>query len=115
MPVRWRVALAAIFAAAIVGGFLPHGVLSAAQDGATQIVQVVESPLTALPTPCADATCGKGGPAAPAPTPIVALAGVLSALAVAALAASRLRRQRAQVVPLPAGATDPLLRPPQFS
>jgi hypothetical protein len=32
-----------------------------------------------------------------------------------AIVAARWRRLRAQVAPLPAGTTDPLLRPPQFS
>ena len=114
MPARWRVALAVIIAATIVGGFLPHGVLSAAQRTTTEMVQTAEAPLVPLPT-CLDATCGKGSPAAPAPTPIIALAGVLSGLALAAVALARLRRNRPHAVPLPTGAPDPLLRPPQFS
>jgi hypothetical protein len=77
-------------------------------------VQLAETALAALPI-CADVTCGKGAPASPAPAPMVALAGVLSGLAVVAIAAGRLRRRRAQVIPLPAGSPNPLLRPPQFS
>ena len=114
MPARWRVALAAVVAAAVVGGFLPHSVLFGARIATTEMVQAAEAPFGALPT-CVDATCGKGSPAATAPTPMVALAGVLSALALAAMAAARLRRRRAPVVPLPAGAPDPLFHPPQFS
>lgn len=114
MPARWRVALAAIIAAAVVGGFLPHGVLSAAQRATTEMVQAAEAPLVPLPT-CLDATCGKGSPAAPSPAPLIALTGVLSGLAIALIAAARLRRNRAHVVPLPAGAPNPLFRPPQFS
>jgi hypothetical protein len=114
MPARWRVALAAVIAAVIVGGFLPHGALWDAQSATTEMMQAAEAPLTA-PSTCVDATCGKGSPAAAAPTPTVALAGVLCGLALAAIAAVRLRRHRAQAEPLPAGAPDPLLRPPQFS
>lgn len=114
MSARWRVALAAIFAATIAGGLLPHGVLADAQSATTEMMQVVGTPLVAAPN-CFDATCGKGSPASPAPAPMVALAGVLSGLAIAAIAAARVRRHRSAVVPLPAGAPDPLLRPPQFS
>ena len=105
---------AAVIAAVIVGGFLPHGALSDAQSAAKEMVQAAEAPLTA-PSTCVDATCGKGSPAASAPTPTVALAGVLSGLALAAIAAARLRRHQARAEPLPAGAPDPLFRPPQFS
>jgi hypothetical protein len=114
MPVRWRILLAAIIAAAIVGGFMPHGVLSAAQSSATEMVQVAEAPLAALPN-CDDVTCGKGSPAPPAPAPTVALVSMVGGLAVVAVAAARLRRHRSQAVPLPAGNEDRLLRPPQFS
>ena len=114
MPARWRVALAAVVAAAIVGGFVPRGMLSDAQSATAEVVQAVEAPLGPLPT-CVDATCGKGSPAAPAPAPMVALVGVLSGLALAAIAGVRLRRHRAHVVRLPAGAPDPLFHPPQFS
>ena len=114
MPVRWRVALAAVVAAVIVGGFLPHGALSDAQSATKEMVQAAETPLLA-PANCADATCGKGSPAASTPTPTVVLAAVISGLALAAIAAARLRRHRTQAEPLPAGAPDPLLRPPQFS
>lgn len=115
MSARWRVALAAVIAAVIVGGFLPHGVLSLAGDASatTEMLQAGEAPFAALPN-CAD-ICGKGSPASPVPTPMVALAGVLSAVALAAVLAARARRRPDQVVPLPAGAPDRLLRPPQFS
>ncbi len=114
MPVRWRVALVAIIAAAIVGGFVPHGVQSGAQSAASEMVQVAEAPLASLPN-CLDAACGKGSPAPPAPAPMVALAGVLSGLVAATILATRLRRARTQAVPLPAGSPNPLFRPPQFS
>ena len=114
MPTRWRVALAAIIAATVISGLLPHGVLSTAQRATSEIVQAAEAPLVPLPT-CLDATCGKGSPAAPSSAPIIALTGVLSGLAIALITAARLRRNRAQVIPLPAGAPDPLFRPPQFS
>ena len=34
----------AIVAAAVLGGFLPHGVLSVADSSATQVVRAVEAP-----------------------------------------------------------------------
>ena len=114
MPARWRVALAAIIAAAIVGGIMPHDSLSAAQRATTEMVQGAEAPLLSTPN-CVDASCGKGSPAPSAPTALVALAGALSALSLAAIVALRLRRHRAALVPLPAGAPVPLFRPPQFS
>lgn len=114
MPVRMRLALVAIIAAAIVGGFMPHAVLSTAQSTATELVQVAEAPLASLPN-CVDVTCGKGAPAPPAPAPMVALAGLLSGLAVVVIVAGRLRRRPAHVLALPAGSPNPLLRPPQFS
>jgi hypothetical protein len=46
---------------------------------------------------------------------MIALAGVLGGLALAAIAAAHLRRHRARVVPLPTGISNPLFRPPQFS
>jgi len=111
---RWRIALAALIALAVVGGFLPHGVLSAGQSTATEVVQTVRAPFDAIPG-CADAVCGKGSPAPAAPTPTVALAAMLGGLAIGAIAGMRLRRRRAQAAPLPAGTPNPLLRPPQFS
>jgi hypothetical protein len=114
MPARWRVALAAIIAAAIVGGLVPHGVLADAQSATIEMLQIAEAPLAAAPN-CLDATCGKGSPSPPAPLPLVALAGILSGLAIAAIVAGRLRRHRSAVAPLPAGVPDPLLHPPQFS
>ncbi len=65
---------------------MPHGVLSSAQSTATEMVQVAEAPLAALPN-CDDVTCGKGSPAPPAPAPVVALAGMLSGIAVVAIVA----------------------------
>jgi MYXO-CTERM domain-containing protein len=114
VPVRWRVALAAVIAAVIVGGLLPHGALLDAQSATKEMVQAAETPLMASST-CADATCGKGNPASSAPTPTVTSAAVLGGLALAVIVAARLRRRRAQAEPLPAGARDPLFRPPQFS
>ncbi len=110
MPVRWRVALAAVIAATIVGGFLPHGALSDAQSATREMVQAAEAPLMA-PSTCVDATCGKGSPAASSPTPTVALVGVLCGLALAAIAAARLRRHRAHAEPLPAGRPGPAVPP----
>jgi hypothetical protein len=114
MSLRWRVGLAAVIAAAVVGGFLPHGALSAAGDSATQVVRMAEVPLSA-PLNCGDATCGKGSAAPSAPSPGIALAVVVGGLAVAAAAVAGIRRRHAQAVALPDGARDPLFHPPKFS
>jgi hypothetical protein len=114
MSLRWRIGLVAVIAAAIVGGFLPHGVLSAADTSATQVVRVVEGPVS-VPVNCADATCGKGSPAPAAPSPgLVLMAVVAGALGLAA-AAAFIRRRQGQVVALPAGTRDRPFHPPQFS
>jgi hypothetical protein len=101
-------------AAAVLGGFVPHAALSAAEGAGAQMVQLAESPV-ATPSACTDVTCGKGTPASAAPSPAVALAAVLGGLVAAAIAASLIRRRRPHVASLPAGAPDPLFRPPQFS
>lgn len=93
---------------------MPHGVLSAADRTATEMVQMAESPVS-MPLNCMDVTCGKGSPAVASPTPMVALAALTAGMAAAAVAIAGIRRQRRQVVALPAGAPDPLFRPPQFS
>ncbi len=114
MSLRWRVGLVAVIAAAIVGGFMPHGVLSAAESSATQVVQVADVPLS-VPVTCLDATCGKGSPAPAAPSPGVALFALVAGMVAAAAAVAAVRRRRGRGVPLPAGARDPLFHPPQFS
>ncbi len=114
MRMKWRFGLVAIIAAAIVGGFMPHGVLTGAQAGVTEMMQIAEAP-TAMTSHCLDATCGKGSPAPAAPTPTVALAAVLAALAIVAALGASIRRHRRQTASLPAGARDPLFHPPQFS
>ena len=114
MSLRWRVGLVAIIAAAVVGGFMPHGAPSAAESSATQVMRVVEAPLSAPPN-CADATCGKGSPAPAAPSLGVALAVALAGLVAAAAVVTGVRRRRGQQVALPAGVRDPLFHPPQFS
>jgi hypothetical protein len=114
MSLRWRIGLVAIVAAAVVGGLVPHGASSAAGSAGTQVMRVVEAPLSA-PLNCADATCGKGSPAPAAPSLGVALAVALAGLVAAAAALTSVRRRRAQQVALPAGARDPLFHPPQFS
>jgi hypothetical protein len=101
-------------AAAVVGGFVPHAALSAAESTGAQMVQLAKSPV-ATPSACTDVTCGKGSPATASPLPAVALAVVLGGLAAAAIAASLVRRRRSHVASLPAGAPDPLFRPPQSS
>ncbi len=114
MRSRWRFGLVAIIAAAVVGGFMPHGLLTTAARTTTEMVQIAESPVSA-PLDCSDATCGKGSPAPAAPAPAVALAAVLAGAAAAASAARTIRRRRAHVALLPAGSSDPLFHPPQFS
>jgi hypothetical protein len=114
MRLRWRLALVTLMAAAVVGGFVPHAALSAAESTGAQMVQLAGSPV-ATPSACTDVTCGKGTPAAATPSPAVALAVVLSGLAAAAIAASLTRRRHPQVAPLPAGARDRLFHPPQSS
>ena len=114
MGLKIRLCLVAIVAVTLVGGVVPHGVLAGAETATAEVVQTVESPLF-VPVHCSDATCGKGTPAAPAPSPGVVLAALVGTLAVVAAATSLIRRRRLEATILPAGVPDPLLRPPQFS
>jgi len=114
MSVRWRIGLVAVIAAAVVGGFLPHGVLSAAEASVAQAALTAEAPLSS-PINCLDATCGKGSPAPAAPSPGVALVAVVTGMLAAAAAAACVRRRRRRVRALPPGARDPLFHPPQVS
>jgi hypothetical protein len=120
MSLRWRIGLAAIIAAAVVGGFVPHAAQSVADEATgtvtqlTQVSRMVEDP-AAGPIACLDATCGKGSPAPAAPSPGIALAAVVTGLVAAAAAAACIRRRRGQVTVLPAGTRDRLFHPPQFS
>ncbi len=111
---KWRLCLVAVVAAAVLGGFVPHGVLSGTGAAATEIVQGAEAPLSA-PLSCLDATCGKGSPAAPTPSPGIVLAAVVGGLAAMALVGSHIRRRRLQAVALPAGIRHTPFHPPQFS
>ena len=115
MSLRWRIGLAAIIAAAVVAGFVPHGALVGAQASAAEAVQVAESPLPSGPVHCLDATCGKGTPAAAAPAPGITVAATVAGLAAVAAAVANLRRRRAHAAVLPSGIRDPLFHPPQFS
>jgi len=114
MSLRWRVGLVAIIAAAVLGGFMPHGLVSAADASATLAVRTAEAPLS-VPVNCLDATCGKGSPAPAAPSPGIALAVVVAGIVAAAAGTAGIRRRRGQAVALPAGSRDPLFHPPQFS
>jgi hypothetical protein len=114
MSMRWRIGLAAIIAAAVVGGFLPHGTLSTADTSATQVVRAVEAPLSGSTT-CADATCGKGNTAPAAPSASIVLAVVVAGMVGVAATAAMLRRRRGPLLALPVGVRDPLFHPPQFS
>jgi hypothetical protein len=115
MSLRWRVGLAAIIAAAVVAGFVPHGTLAVAQTSAAKAVQLAESPVSSGPVHCLDATCGKGTPAAAAPAPGIAVAATLTGLAAVAGAVASLRRRPARAAVLPSGICTPLFHPPQFS
>jgi len=116
MSLRWRIGLVAIIAAAVLGGFLPHGALSSAVAGhsATEVVHLAETPLSA-PLNCLDATCGKGSPAPAAPSPGVALVAMAAGLVAIAAATASIRRRHRHAAVLPAGSRDPLFHPPQFS
>jgi hypothetical protein len=114
MSLRWRIGLVAIIAAAVVGGFLPHGVVSTVDTAATQVARMAEVPLS-VPVDCLDASCGKGSPAPAAPSPGVALVAVVTGMMATAAAAVCIRRRRGRLLTLPAGARDPLFHPPQFS
>ena len=106
MSLRWRIGLVAIIAAAVVGGFLPHGALSSADTTATQVARMAESPLSA-PVSCLDASCGKGSPAPAAPSPGVALVAVVTGMVAAAAAAACIRRRRGRMPPSPRGRLTP--------
>jgi hypothetical protein len=114
VSIRWRIGLVAVIAAAVVGGFVPHGVLSATDTSATQVVRAVEAPLSGSVN-CADATCGKGNTAPAAPSPGIALVAVVAGVLGVAAAAACVRRRRGQHQALPVGVRDPLFHPPQFS
>jgi hypothetical protein len=114
MSMRWRFGLVAVIAAAVVGGFVPHSVLSVTDTSAAQVVRAAEAPLSG-PVNCADATCGKGSPAPAAPSPGIVLMAVVAGAAGVAAAAAFIRRRRVEGLALPAGIRDPLFHPPQFS
>ena len=114
MSIRWRIGLAAVLAAVIVGGFVPHGVLSVTDTSATQVVRAVEAPLSGSVI-CADATCGKGNTAPAVPSPGIALVAVVAGVVGLAAAAACVRRRHGHHLALPVGAQDPLFHPPQFS
>jgi hypothetical protein len=113
MPLGRRLLLVAVLAAALVAGFVPHGVLSAGSGRAAEVVRTVEAPLDGLH--CFDATCGKGTPTAPTPVPGVVLAAVLGGMVTALAVSASARRRRLHAAPLPAGVTDPFFHPPKSS
>jgi hypothetical protein len=114
MRLGWRFGLVAIVAAAVVGGLVPHAIVSGAGNAATEMVRVADATVSA-PVTCLDATCGKGSPAPAAPSPAVALAVVLGAAVIVAATRAMIRRRRAQLLALPDGVRDPLFHPPRFS
>lgn len=111
---RLQLALAALLAVAILGGFVPHSVTSEAATMVRPAVAILEEPLS-TPISCADAVCGKGSPAPSAPSAAVALVAVVGAAVLTALAVMALRHRRAHPAPLPAGVRDGLFRPPRSS
>jgi len=114
MRVQWRFALVAIVGVAVLGGLMPHGIATTAASVTRPVVQFVEEPL-AVPVTCADAMCGKGSPAPTAPSPVVALAGMLGIAVITAAAVATVKHRRAQAGALPTGASVSLFHPPQFS
>jgi hypothetical protein len=114
MSMRWRIGLAAMVAAVVLVGVVPHTVVSAAEKPVVQVVQLVETPVS-VPVTCVDATCGKGSPVPAAPVPVVALVAIVGGLLAAAAARVLIRRRRGLALALPAGTRDALFHPPQFS
>jgi hypothetical protein len=114
MSIRWRIGLAAVIAAAVLGGFVPHTALAVTDASATHVVRAVEAPLSGSVN-CVDATCGKGNTAPAAPTPGLALVALVAGVLGVAAAAACVRRRRGQDMALPVGVRDPLFHPPQFS
>ena len=114
MALGRRLVLVVVFAAAIVGGMLPHAALSAVPGRTAEIVQAAEVPL-AGPLHCLDATCGKGAPSAPTPTPGVVLAAVIGGMVAAFALSTFATRRRLRESPLPSGVTDPFFHPPKSS
>jgi hypothetical protein len=106
--------MAAIVAAVVIGGFVPHAALSGADTPFTQVVQIVEAPVS-VPVSCFDATCGKGSPAPAAPTPGVTLAALVGGTVTAAATVALVRRRRARLAALPVGTRNSLFHPPQSS
>jgi len=114
MSLLRRLGLVAVLAVALVGGLVPSGVASGLESTSMSTIQAIEASLPG-PLSCADATCGKGTPAASVPVPVVALLGVVAA-AILTLASRALRRRRqSPLVPLAAGVRDPQFHPPRFS
>jgi hypothetical protein len=111
---RLNLALAAVVAVAVLGGLVPHSVMSGMATMTRPAVAILEEPLS-VPVSCADAVCGKGSPVPSAPSPAVALVAVVGAAVVTALAAIAFRHRRSHPAPLPAGVRDALFRPPRFS
>jgi hypothetical protein len=115
MARRWLWCLAAVLAATVLGGLMPHSVLSAPDGLAPSTITLRAEEPPVAPSGCLDASCGRGAPAAP--TPALTIAAVAAVLAgVAALAALRTtKRPRLATVALPRGTVLALFRPPQFS
>jgi hypothetical protein len=111
---RLGLALAAVVAAAVLGGLVPHSVATDVVATARPTIAILEEPLS-VPLSCTDAVCGKGSPAPAAPTPAVVLAAVIAAAVITALAVLTLRHRRTHAAPQHAGVRNGLFRPPRFS
>jgi hypothetical protein len=116
MSRRWRWCLAVVFAAAVLGSFLPSALLSGPETLRTSTAALTaEAPIDLLGG-CFIPSCGKSAPAPAAPTLTLASLSALAAAGVLAYAASRYsRRIRPLLYALPRGSAVVLLRPPQFS
>ena len=104
MALGRRLVLVAVLAAAIVGGMLPHAALSAVPGRTAEIVQAAEVPL-AGPLHCLDATCGKGSPSAPTPTPGVVWPPSSAGWSRPSRRSPPRTRRRLRESPLPSGVT----------
>ena len=117
MSTRWRIGLAAIIAAAIVGGFVPHGALVRHRRhiGHGDPGHPAGTDRRGLRcqgrSTCADATCGKGNTAPAAPSPGIALVAVVARPGRGRAAAACVRRRRAQHVCPPGRSARPAVPP----
>ena len=114
MSTQWRIGLAAIVAAVVIGGFVPHAVLSGAGATATQVVQIAEVPVSG-PVRLRRRHLREGQPGTGGARPGRGLAAVIGGIVAAAAAVALVRRRPGRTLALPAGTRHSLFHPPQFS